>query len=247
MSDFEPAFETGEVVIDREYAGSDPNRAVVVNQPPTVAHDWEIFSRRKTLAEDNPEYPEDDRVVIVVYKQDLEEVYPYYTGAFSIRLSRLNQDGVKYYSFPESRLKVVDSLDSVKVNLSKVFPSPYHSRNFTVEPNRDWIAEIGRYEYPVPFPLVRDCGDWFELINGHKRVWAAHLLGLEEIYVECSYIDDEKAAVEWAGRHLLDYDGKQQDEAFSRIIDRFGNEITESYGFPDLNAGEEAAISDGGQ
>lgn len=60
----------GDVVVDRD-RGDD--RAVVVSRPSATADDWYV-PERGNLADDNPDYPADDRVNCVVYQDTLSSV-----------------------------------------------------------------------------------------------------------------------------------------------------------------------------
>lgn len=221
-------FNHGDIVIDRD----DPsNEAVVVNTPPHDASEWNVY-RGTTLAEDNPEYPEDDAVIVVVYCETLEESFPYYSGGRPISLSTLSDQDTAYYAFPESRLAKVGVVRTHEIELQDLSSSPYHARSFDAEEELRLIAMIERDGRPPVPPLVRvEEDDHFTILNGHKRAWAAHVAGLDAIYCQCLYIDDWEAATIFARCHL-DPDEPQTEDPSSReairlLRERWGDRADE--------------------
>lgn len=212
-------FDAGDVVIDRD--DESPNEAVVVNTPPIEAADWHVPGRG-TLAEDNPAYPEDDAVVIVLFRDALERHYPHYTGGGVIRMRRLQRDGAKPYAFPSSRLQRIGTLSPEPIPLDRIDPSPYHARNFDSTANTAYIEAVRDRGRPETPPHLRDCGDRFEIINGHKRIWASHVAGLEAVPCHCIYVDDETAARKWIWSHLDSYDERERTVARRRLRAAFG-------------------------
>jgi len=232
-------FDHGDVVLDRE--GNDPDEAVVVNTPATPAEEWEVRYDERTVADDNPDYPADDPVVIVVYRDTLVEDQPHYCGVKPIPISTLNEDGVQWYAFPESRLEYVGRMTQTReIPLDQLDPSPYHSRNFSVDENRDYIDRIADRGYPKPEPLVRVLDDGFEIVNGHKRTWASHVAGLETIPCRTVRLDDEDAARAWANRHLDGYDGEQLDRAVEKLRTRWGDATADIAGVARADGGEQS-------
>ena len=95
-------FDIGETVTDRDRTS--PKPAIVVNRPPQTVDEWIAYTNT-TVAEDNPDYPVDAPVIVVVYRHDLAEFdpnWPDHDGPFS--LAELNEAGVSHYSFPAPRL-----------------------------------------------------------------------------------------------------------------------------------------------
>jgi len=213
---------TGDIVVDKE--DDDPSPAVVVNRPPIEAHEWKVKPLDKTVAKDNPDYPDDERIAMIVYKDEMDETYPHYTGGYPIKISKLIQDGTRFYTFPRSRLKPIGGLDPIEISISNIRGNKYHSRNFNYTENKTFIEEIGERGYPEPIPLVRDTGEnKFEIISGHKRTWAAATAGLNTIYCEVIYADEENTAKMWASRHLHEYTNEQRKTALSRLSESFDN------------------------
>lgn len=100
-------FEIGEAVVDREQ--DDPNTAIIVNYPSRTADEWNAY-RDTSVAEDNPDYPEDAPVAVAVYRDELAEFDPDWAerdAPFS--LTEFNEAGVYHYSFPEPRLKSLEN------------------------------------------------------------------------------------------------------------------------------------------
>jgi hypothetical protein len=101
--------QPGDRVRDRD--DPDPNDAIVVNQPPMTASEWDVEPRDCTLADDNPDYPDDASVVVVCFLDDLLEYGPPFdpTEQTALSLSTLNESGVNFYTFPAPRLDVIES------------------------------------------------------------------------------------------------------------------------------------------
>lgn len=215
--------EHGDLVEDRD--DPKPNPAVVVNTPRVSAEEWYVGGRG-TVAMDNPDYPADAPVVVVVYQDDLREVRPYYCGTSPLKLAALERE-TRIYAFPAPRLERVGSLGLPTVPLDRIQPSPYHARNFDVDANREFIAEIRERGHPEPVPFARALDGAVELVNGHKRVWASHVAGLEEIPVRSIYADREHAARMWAERHLDGYSGDEVETALDRLRADWGDQATD--------------------
>lgn len=107
-------FEIGEPVADRDR--SDPAPAIVVNRPPQTADEWIAYTNT-TVAEDNPNYPPDAPVIVVVYRHDLADFdpdWPDHDGPFS--LAELNETSVSYYAFPAPRLRSLATDDDTETS-----------------------------------------------------------------------------------------------------------------------------------
>ncbi len=106
----EDAFAIGAVVHDRE--DDNPNDAIVVNRPSKTATEW--IARRgswseKTVAEDNPEYPADAPVIVVVFADALQAAFPDWEEDAPLALTAINESDASHYSFPAPRLRRIDS------------------------------------------------------------------------------------------------------------------------------------------
>lgn len=101
-SDSEFTWTVGDTVRDRD--DDDPDPAIVVNAPDVRADEWTVPHIQTTVAEDNSKYPVDAPVVVVVFKDTLEESFPEWERDNPIPITDLNDAGVKHYSFPTPRL-----------------------------------------------------------------------------------------------------------------------------------------------
>lgn len=220
-TDVRRALDHGDVVVDRDRGDS---RAVVGSRPPVPAADWYV-PERGNLAADNPSYPADDQVVCVVYRDTLADSYPYYSGVKPLALSAFNECGVQFYAFPESRLRAVGHINNHRIDLTAVHPSPYHARSFRAADNREFIERIRRCDdLATRPPLLRPIEDGFEIVNGHKRIWAAHVAGLSHVTARCIYSSDEEAARTFVNAHLDSYGLLECRKATQTIRQRFGTE-----------------------
>lgn len=104
------AVSVGAVVVDRDADPGEQNEAVVVNTPPVPADEWDVGAR--TVAEYPGNEPYDHRapVVLVVFRDDLDEWRPDYEGDEAIRAQTLAHGPAPFYSFPAPRLKQVGRL-----------------------------------------------------------------------------------------------------------------------------------------
>lgn len=98
--------EIGTRVIDREQTPDEQDEAIAVNLPPIPASEWEVHPRDCTLAEDNPDYPEDAQTVIVVFRDTFEERIDE-GGDLPISIGALAGERVPFYAFPAPRLNPV--------------------------------------------------------------------------------------------------------------------------------------------
>jgi hypothetical protein len=102
-TDFTP--KPGDVVLDRD--DDDPDPAVVANAPSIPAEDWPIPWLEKTIAEDNPDYPADAPIALVVYENHLEEneeALLEWDRENAVAISELTESSLSYYVFPQPRL-----------------------------------------------------------------------------------------------------------------------------------------------
>jgi len=229
-------FFPGDVVRDRD---SPESEGVVINLPSKTASEWNVPGRG-ILAEDNPDYPADDDVVVILFYSKLGREFPYYSGVKPLKLSDLSSQGINHYAFPGTRLEKVGEFGPHEIPLSKIFPSPYHSRTFEIDENLRLVAELDR-QGGLPRPaLLRAVGrDRFTILNGHKRIWAAHVLGFESVKARCLYVDDLQAAQIFASRHL-DEDPEESDHseasraaAIHALREEWGEKSRQIPGVPD--------------
>lgn len=75
------------------------------------------------------------------------------------------------------------------VSLEELSPYPEYDIDFT--PEDDIIRQCYRNQFPGSFPVVRENGT---IINGHKRIAAAEIAGVEHLPVEVISVTDQQAA-----------------------------------------------------
>lgn len=98
----DPGIHLGSRVIDLE--DSNPDTAIVIKIPEIPIDEWWVDDEA-TVADHNPTYPIDDRVVIVGFENQL---FDGWSEPSSDQLFRAVVDRkIKYYSFPVSRLRPV--------------------------------------------------------------------------------------------------------------------------------------------
>lgn len=228
-------FYPGDIVVDRD----DPSgEGIVINLPDKKAHEWYVPGRGN-LAADNPEYSEDDDVAIIIFRKMLDAKFPYYSGVKPLFLSDLHERGINYYAFPASRLQKVGKIEPYEIPTSKILPSPYHSRTFDVDEELRLVAELDRQDgLPRPALLRVVDEDRFTILNGHKRLWAAHVLGYDSVKARCMYVDDFTAAQIFAGRHLdddpdeNDHSDPAREAAIGALRDEWGEKAARITGVP---------------
>lgn len=99
-------FSVGDVVLDSHQESPDP--AVVMNIPPRQANEWTVYTDT-TVADDNPDYPDDSPIVVVAFYDDLsEQAEELLWPELPIPLKELHEYDVKDYAFPLDRITLVD-------------------------------------------------------------------------------------------------------------------------------------------
>jgi hypothetical protein len=103
--------EPGEYVIDTD--DEEPNLAVVLDHSETPIGEWVIDpegGERRKVAADNPDYDEDEPVVVVAFVESgLKRHWPGWSEVDPSDLYEEAKDtDTKLYHFPESRLRVLD-------------------------------------------------------------------------------------------------------------------------------------------
>lgn len=240
----------GTIVTDSEQDNG--SEFIVVSTPYKQAYEWNVRSRGCTVAEDNPSYPPDVPVVVVLPVAVQRREFPFYSGFGSLSLSDMASNGVPFYAFPEPRLHVVRQRKPPQIPIENIRPSPCHVRDFNPAANPGFIADIRQQGVPFGFPKVRPVdydGDQpaapveepaaiddtpaepprgavvseteFEVIDGHKRVWAARQAGLNTIPANVWTIDEKQAIEQWAVYHYDDYTPGQQRAVVDRLRERF--------------------------
>ncbi|QSG07804.1 hypothetical protein [Halapricum desulfuricans] len=103
----------GTRVFDRE--DGDPDEAVVVDKPEdmTIA-DWEyeVDGETYTTAESNPDYPDDEQLVLISFLDALESDWPdWETVSPEALRDGVRERDIPSYGFPEGRLADADAAD----------------------------------------------------------------------------------------------------------------------------------------
>lgn len=100
----------GDSVIDTE--DDNPNEAIVIWKPDDkTITDWEYEKDEEsvTTAEENPEYPEDERIVVVAYRNSLEDDWPDWQDVDPEELYEgTGEREINQYGFPETRLQPIE-------------------------------------------------------------------------------------------------------------------------------------------
>lgn len=104
------ALSVGDSVADTE--DDDPDEALVIKRPPgqTVA-DWEYEtgSGKTTTAEENPEYPSDDQLVLVAFRSAVADAIDDWQVLDEDSLyEQVVDHDTSRYGFPESRLEQIE-------------------------------------------------------------------------------------------------------------------------------------------
>lgn len=97
------AFPEGTLVVDGENPDSDP--AIVIKSLDVPIRDWIVYSD-ETVAEHNPSYDPDDRVVIIAFVHLLEQGWPNWRRNPPYRLfDGVIERSIKFHAFPQARLE----------------------------------------------------------------------------------------------------------------------------------------------
>ncbi len=96
-------YRPGTPVTDRE--DPDPDAAIVLASLDVPVRDWMVF-RGETVADHNPDYASDDRVVIVAFEHLLESGWPNWRrGKPATLFDGVVDRAIKFHAFPQSRLQ----------------------------------------------------------------------------------------------------------------------------------------------
>jgi len=128
-----------------------------------------------------------------------------------------------------------------RVALDEIEPAPYHAGEFSLAGNRQYVDQVRDRGFVGSFPVVRPIHSGFEIVEGHKRIWACRQAGLDTHPVEIVDVDEWTAARRFVADHLPDERHVHEDgstangwygaEAISTAIDelvgRWGTEALE--------------------
>lgn len=99
-------------------------------------------------------------------------------------------------------------------DVNELSPFPDHDLEF--EPKDDIIRSCYRNQYAKSFPVVREDGT---IINGHKRIKAARVAGLERHPVEVIDVTDEQASELFAVAHRSQLEESTEQKDVCEDID----------------------------
>lgn len=203
--------ETGEHVRDRKRPNKTGTVLAVRDIP---ANEYYVDAIEKTVAADNPNHPENDPVVELVWDE-----YDTNTNLDTVREQR------KVYHFPISRLVAESCIRDVEPN--KLHESPYHHRSFSWDEdrNRPYIYSIRSQGHHNSILLARQTDAGLELVAGHKRRWVAEEAGLDTVAVRIVDLGDWEAAIHYAEDHLYDLDNEAAQQAVESLVDQWGENV----------------------
>jgi hypothetical protein len=139
-----------------------------------------------------------------------------------------------------SHFNVIQELDSdsriERIPLEEIEPAPYSTRQLDASENRGFIAKIENREFVGSFPVVREVEDGYEIVEGHKRLWAAEQAALDSHPVEIVDVDAWEATEAFESDRLPDegqvrddgsthdncYDDGETEAAIERLVDDWG-------------------------
>lgn len=106
--------EPGARVVDRDDDSDYPSHAVVLERVNVPADEYPIAALDgRTVAEENPEYPSDADVVLVVFATDLDAELPGWENYTGPQLRKhTEQTTLQVYAFPSTRLRRLDPDDA---------------------------------------------------------------------------------------------------------------------------------------
>jgi hypothetical protein len=112
-------FDIGEQVYDQH--DDDPDTAVVTTTPEIPAEDWDIPHLERTVAEDNPDYPDDAPIAFVLFESQINGHFPDWDRDEPLTIDALLDAETTFYTFPHQRLESLnpDDTDAEDANESE--------------------------------------------------------------------------------------------------------------------------------
>ena len=109
-----------------------------------------------------------------------------------------------------------------RIALRTIEAAPYHEREFQESENRGYVADVRDTGFVGSFPVVRPIdgdldhpgSEGFEVVEGHKRIWACRQAGIVTHPVEIVDISDWAAACRFVADHYPDPGQIDGDGAF---------------------------------
>jgi hypothetical protein len=102
-------FDIGEQVYDQH--DDDPDTAVVTTTPEIPAEDWDIPHLERTVAEDNPDYPDDAPIAFVLFENQINGHFPDWDRDEPLTIDALLDAETTFYTFPHQRLESLNPDD----------------------------------------------------------------------------------------------------------------------------------------
>lgn len=101
-------FSVGDIVHDQDADADEQTGAYVTTLPDATAEEWVAYEDEEgtetTVAEDNPDYPADAPVVVVVHTTGVHYDLPDWNRYTRLSVSELEEADALYYGFPAPRL-----------------------------------------------------------------------------------------------------------------------------------------------
>ena len=99
-----------------------------------------------------------------------------------------------------------------RIALRAIKAAPYHEREFQESENRGYVADVHDTGFVGSFPVVRPIdgdldhpgSEGFDVVEGHKRIWACRQAGIVTHPVEIVDISDWAAACRFVADHYPD-------------------------------------------
>lgn len=150
--------------------------------------------------------------------------------------------GTVFVSHADTVEQLDDDARIERIALEHVSPSPFHVREFDPAENALYVDEVRRAGWADSFPVVRPIpvpsGDSYEIVEGHKRLWAAERAGFDTHPVEVVELDNWEAAKVFIFDHLpaerhVPADVERDDNWYAdsdiesvvrHLVDRFGED-----------------------
>jgi hypothetical protein len=102
--------------------------------------------------------------------------------------------------------------------------SPYHTRTFAVDENRNegYISLIRSQGYINSLLVARETAAGLELVAGHKRRWVARQADLDTVAVRVVDLSTWEAALHYARDHLPDLAAETVRQTVRALVERWG-------------------------
>ncbi|MEZ3117930.1 ParB N-terminal domain-containing protein [Halobaculum sp. MBLA0147] len=213
----------GTVVVDTESSLS--KRWICISTPPQFSiAEWTLAQDDHSVASRHPSYDPDEDIALVVDETTFIETIPYYTGSTYITPTDASSLLPRFSAVPVSRLKRVGVLRPVPIPTSTILPNRYHRQQYSVSDQKDLIDSIepggDPNKPPLLFPQSTD-PPRFELLDGHKRVWAAAVVENETITCNVMYGSERRAIREWAYEHCTKYPQPTREAVIQQMAEDF--------------------------